>query len=397
MDLADFEIGIHSILALKSRQTWRADGRTSLSARLHTSSASDVKFSHLFECGCRGSENRSTFRDFFGQRSGKPIDHGFCVTRHLAAFSLVATLVGIIGVPGLHAQGVVDQEGGPAATFRSGIEAVTVTASVRDAKGHVVQTLTRGDFEVLDRGFSKEIKDFYTGESAISLAILLDISGSMGVGGNMDRAREAVRVVLAHLQKSGDEAAFYTFDSTLRQVVDFTSDLARIRAVSLAGRPWGPTSLFDAIGEMSRSASERANRHRAVLVITDGVDTGSAMTAREVSGLAASIDVPVYLLTVVNPLDHPGGEFSVIHAGGERAEIGTLLDLARWTGGDMRICSMPAHTAAAVDDLFAELRFQYLISFEPGFTPGWHPIEVRTRRKNLVVHARSGYLVTAPH
>jgi len=100
-------------------------------------------------------------------------------------------------------------------------------------------------------------------------------------------------------------------------------------------------------------------------------------------------------LTVVNPLDHPGGEYAVIEAAGESSSSGTLADLARWTGGDMRICSMPEHTLAAVDDLFGELRYQYLITFEPGLTPGWHPLEIRLRKKNMVVHARSGYMAAA--
>jgi hypothetical protein len=46
----------------------------------------------------------------------------------------------------------------------------------------------------------------------------------------------------------------------------------------------------------------------------------------------------------------------------------------------------------ALQDLFTELRHQYLITFEPGVRPGWHPLEIRMRKKNLVVHARSGYM-----
>jgi VWFA-related protein len=315
------------------------------------------------------------------------------VTRLPVALIVLSTI--FVDAPAAFAQGTpapAPESQTPAATFKSGVEVVTVTAAVRDSHGRVVRDLTKADFMVIDSGFTRPIQDFYAGESAVSVAILLDISGSMGVGGNMDRARDAVRVVLSHLQSKGDEAALYTFDSRLEEVVSFTTDLNRIRALSLAGRPWGLTSLYDAVAATARSVAERANRHRAVLVITDGVDTDSKMKAPEVSGIASSIDVPVYLLTVVNPLDHPGGELSVVGAAGEQTDIATLSDLARWTGGDMRICSMPEHTLAAVDDLFGELRYQYLITFEPGLVPGWHPLEIRTRKKNLVVHARGGYM-----
>jgi VWFA-related protein len=345
----------------------------------------------------RPSQIQNYCSHFSPPKSGKRIDTDDAVTRPpVAAFVLLTTLALIPA--GVSAQGAppsTPDADRPVATFKSGVDLVTVSVAVRDARGRVVRNLAKSDFQVIDSGFGRPIKDFYSGESPISLAILLDISGSMGVGGNMDRARSAIRTVLTRLEARGDEAAFYTFDSKLQEVVSFTTDLSRIRAVSLAGRPWGMTSLYDAIAATAQSAADRRNRHRAVLVVTDGVDTGSRLKPQEVSGIASSIDVPVYLLTVVNPLDHPGGEFAVIEAAGDHNDVGSLADLARWTGGDMRICSMPEHTAAAVDDLFNELRYQYLITFEPGPTPGWHPLEIRTQKKNLVVHARGGYMAAA--
>ena len=90
-----------------------------------------------------------------------------------------------------------------------------------------------------------------------------------------------------------DEAALFTFDAKLQEVVTFTKDVDVIRRVSLEGRPWGITSLYDAVGRDGQGGAERANRHRAMLVITDGIDTGSRLSAPEVSGIASSIDVPV--------------------------------------------------------------------------------------------------------
>jgi VWFA-related protein len=280
----------------------------------------------------------------------------------------------------------------PQATFKSGVEVVTVSVSVRDDEGKVIRNLTKSDFEVIDSGYGKEIRDFFVGDSPVSLALLLDISGSMAVGGNMDRAREAIAVATMNLRSDTDEGALFTFDSELRQVVGFTTDTRRIHQVSLKGKPWGQTSLYDAVAHAARAVANRNNKHRALMVISDGVDTASRMTPAEVSGIASSIDVPVYLLRVVNPLDHPGGEHEVIETDGRTLQAATLADLARWTGGDMRVVSVPAHTSAAIQDLFTELRHQYLITFEPGARPGWHPLEIRTKKKSLVVHARGGYM-----
>jgi len=280
----------------------------------------------------------------------------------------------------------------PTVTFKAGVEVVSISAAVRDGRGRVVRNLKRTDFEVLDSGNPRDIREFYTGEAPISLAVLLDISGSMAVANNMDRARDVVSAAMKQLTAGRDEAALYTFDSTLREVITFTRDVDRVRRVNLEGRPWGTTSLYDAVGAAAKSVAARANRHRALLVVTDGVDTASKMTAPEVSGIASSIDVPVYLVAVVSPLDHPGGELSVLASDGASTSAATLADLARWTGGEMRVASIPEHTDEAIRDLFEELRYQYLITFEPDPRPGWHPLEVRTRNKNLIVHARGGYM-----
>jgi Ca-activated chloride channel homolog len=301
-------------------------------------------------------------------------------------------LVGIVAAAGSAVQAqVAPQE--PTLTFRSGVEAVTVTATVRDSRGKVIKDLKKTDFEILDGGTLRPIKDFHTGDSAVSLAVLLDISGSMSVGGNMDRARSAVDLALGHLQKKRDEASLFTFDSQLQEVRGFTTDLSRITSVSLEGKPWGMTSLYDAIAATARRVAERKNRHRALLVITDGVDTGSKMTPPQVSYVASQIDVPVYLMVVSNPVDNPEHELAVMAAAGQTdSRTATLADLARWTGGEMAIGSELEDSARALRELMGNLRHQYLLSFEPGARPGWHQLEIRTRKKNLTVHARSGYL-----
>ena len=294
-----------------------------------------------------------------------------------------------LALTGMSAQALAQDP--PQATFKSSVDLVTISAAVRNGR-KVVRDLKRTDFEVLDSGKPVAIKDFYFGDSPISLAILLDISGSMAVGGNIERAREAIGMTAANLRDQQDEAALFTFDSKLQEVVGFTSDLQRVRARSLEGKPWGITSLFDAIEETARLVGERSNKHRALLVITDGVDTNSRLTAAQVSGIASSIDVPVYLLAVVNPADHPEGDFQARPSDARFSQQGELADLSRWTGGDLHYASVPSHLVDAVRDILTELRFQYLITFEPSARPGWHALEIRTRKRDLTVHARGGYM-----
>lgn len=310
---------------------------------------------------------------------------------------LVPNLLGILLATTLYdapASGAAEAQ--DQVTFRGGVDLVTASVAVRDRKGRVITDLKQSDFEIIDDGAPRPIQTFESGESPVSLAVVVDISGSMSVGGNIERARTAVSVAMAALRNGSDEAALFTFDTKLQEIVGFTSDLARLRRVRLEGKPWGQTSLFDAVAETARLVANRPHRHRAVFVITDGVDTGSRLKPAEVSAIASSIDVPVYLLTVVNPIDHPGGDFSVLQTETKTAATATLADLARWTGGDMRIASIPEHSANAIVDLFFELRHQYLISFEPGEREGWHPLEIRARKNDLIVRARSGYIAGRP-
>src|SRR5688500_247284 len=134
----------------------------------------------------------------------------------VAPHAITALLLAMVP-SGIHAQGAAVPGQGPVVTFKSSVEVVTVAAAVRDGRGRLIRDLKRSDFEVLDGGERRDIRDFYAGESAISLAVLLDISGSMSVGGNMDRARHAVEVAMGTLRNGADEAALFTFDSSLRE------------------------------------------------------------------------------------------------------------------------------------------------------------------------------------
>src|SRR5437867_3537697 len=106
----------------------------------------------------------------------------------------------------------------PAATFSSGIDLVSVSAVVRDHKGRFVQNLSVRDFEILDRGEPRPISDFRVDLAGVSVGLLIDVSGSME--GTMPDAREAATHLLSWLEPK-DEAAVYTFDTRLDEVMPF--------------------------------------------------------------------------------------------------------------------------------------------------------------------------------
>ena len=290
---------------------------------------------------------------------------------------------------GQRAVGPVTRDAAP--VFSSGVDMVTVNASVRDSRGRLVRGLACRDFRLVDSGFGRPIRSVFESDAPLRIAVLLDMSGSMAVDGNIARALRAVMTVIGSLQPGRDEAALFSFDTALREVVPFTGDLARFDRADLAGRPYGRTSLYDAVADTATLVGRSGDRHGALLVVTDGVDTGSRRTVEEVSGVASTIAVQVHLLTVGGVLDRrdgPGG------AGGSdsAALSATLADLARWTGGSVRATSTEGDMLEAVGQLLPGLRYQYVVTFRPGFRRGWHPIELRTVDDRLTVHARRGYV-----
>ena len=308
---------------------------------------------------------------------------------------LVRTLFATLGLAALLASGLAAQgrptlvERDPAPTFTSGVDVVTVNVSVRDRRGRIVRDLSQADFRLKDSGYGRRIEHVFLSDAALSIAMLVDISGSMALDRNIDRARRAVDAIAGSLQRGRDELALFTFDTVLREVTPFTSELDRIGGLELREAPYGKTSLYDAIADAATLVGRRANPHRALLVLTDGVDNGSRRTAGEVSGAASAIAVPVHVLTVARPA--PRRENRAVDAAATDA-AGSLADLARWTGGNVHATRTPEDLLATLRELLPGLRYQYVLTFQPGFRRGWHPIEIRTADDNLVVQARSGYV-----
>jgi Ca-activated chloride channel homolog len=277
--------------------------------------------------------------------------------------------------------------------FKSTIDLVSVTAIARDENGRPVKGLAKKDFVVLEKGQPRPIVDFaFSDAGEISLTILFDSSGSMRQPAALEAGRSVVKHVLSWIKPRVDEVALYSFDKELRQEVDFTKNPDEIKDALGGLEPIGSTSLYDAVADAAREAAQRPSPRRAVIVVTDGIDTSSTMTAAEVSSLASSIDVPVYVIAVVNPIDHPGTETAV--GGKAQTQVATnLTSLAEWTGGGITIASAPAHISVAARTIITELRHQYLLAFEASRVPGWYPLEIRAvQKKNVRIRARSGYI-----
>jgi len=305
----------------------------------------------------------------------------------LRRLCIVLGIIGGFAVAAPRAQDPLEQ---PAQTFRSAVDVVTIQASVRDARGRTVSGLTSSDFEVRDNGQVRPILSLRSDrQSPLSVAILVDMSGSMRIGAKIPMARQAYDSILTELRQGDDEAAVLTFDSSLHQRHDFTRDLSTLKGALANFEPFGTTSLFDATAAAARKLAARSATHKAIIVLTDGIDTSSAMTAREVSGLASSIDVPVFVVATVPSLD----QRLMLEATGRPGPSGAadLRDLAEWTGGQFVFASTFLETVVAASGLIDGLRLQYVLAIEAATGREWRKLDVRVRRPSTTVKARNGY------
>jgi VWFA-related protein len=285
------------------------------------------------------------------------------------------------------AQLPVDQ---PQQTFRSSVDLVTIQASVRDNHGRPMTGLTAGDFEIRDNGQIRPVLSLRADlRSPISLAVLVDMSGSMRVTTKRAMARQAFDSILGQLRTGEDEVALFTFDSTLHERHPFTRNLEALQDALSDFEPFGTTSLYDATAETARKLADRSAAHKAIIVLTDGIDTSSSLTATEVSGLASSIDVPVYIVATVPSVDERLMMEGLDHAPG--ADSADLRSLAQWTGGQFIFASTFTETVIVASNLVNELRRQYVLAIEAAGSREWRRLDVRVKHPSAVVKARSGY------
>jgi len=277
----------------------------------------------------------------------------------------------------------------PRLTFKASADVVTIQASVRDGRGRVVSGLTPADFEIRDNGEVRQILSLRSDrQSPLSLALLVDMSGSMAVSAKVAMARQAYDSILAQLREGQDEVAVFTFDSTLHERQPLTNELSKLKGVLTKFEPFGTTSLFDATASAARRLAGRTGTHKAIVVLTDGIDTSSALTATEVSGLASSIDVPVFIVATVPSVDE---RFMMESSDRPRADAADLRDLSEWTGGKFVFASSLLETIVTASRLVDELRQQYVLAIEAASASEWRRLDVRVKRPSAKVKARSGY------
>jgi len=267
--------------------------------------------------------------------------------------------------------------------FQSGIEITSVTATVRDGAGRLVPDLPRESFDVYEDGELQTVTQFAGDRVPISLGVLLDVSDSM-YGQRIQDARAAVTRFFELLDPA-DEFFVLAFNHQPHPLTGWTQSPDVVRRALDALRPSGGTAAYDAVLAALPLVERRSKERAALLLVSDGADTASSATLRQVRSALLRSDAFVYAVAIDSPERQPINT---------RVNATTLREITDDSGGRTEVVHNTAELIAATARIAEELNHQYVLGYTStrGADGQYHSIRVRVHGSDYKVRARNGYL-----
>ncbi|HXT71182.1 MAG TPA: VWA domain-containing protein [Vicinamibacterales bacterium] len=283
---------------------------------------------------------------------------------HRSALAAVWTFafLAVLLLIGIHAQQTV---------FRSSVDSVLLDVLPTE-RGRIVTDLRPSEVEVRDNGVLQSVTSLSNEASSLGVFLLLDTSGSLTLWDleHLHRGADS----LASLLRPSDQLNLITFSQTVR--LHGVRTASTLDAAFSGLEPAGTTALNDALAAGFRLADRGTNVRPVVIALSDGRDTASWLTAKDVNDAARMSWASFFGVT---PTVMPAP---------------LLEDLAQLTGGNVVKLTDDMTTLSAVfRQILERLRQRYLVSFTPtSSTAGWHELDVRVKRSSITVLARRGYM-----
>jgi len=314
---------------------------------------------------------------------------------------------------------------------------VTFPVSVLDRDGRFVSGLQKQDFQIFENGVEQKIDSFGSVEVPFTVILMIDVSPSTQY--KINEIQDAAISFVNQLRRD-DKVEVISFDEQAHILTRPTNDRYRLRDAILQTEFGDGTSLYDAVDVVISRELRSIEGRKAVVLFTDGVDTTSRRSnyqntvreAEEADALFYPIRYDTYSAMqdrggVIRRNPYPrrrgggGGIDDIVGiilgggnvqiggggyprgggaAGSSQAEYETgrryLEDLARNTGGRIFEADTTYNLDAAFSGIAEELRRQYTLGYYPetvGQKGDRKQIRVRIKRPNLVVRAKTSYIV----
>ena len=275
--------------------------------------------------------------------------------------------------------------------FKSTAEVVPLTVTVTDAKGRYVKNLGETDFAVLEEGVRQPLSFFANEPVPIDLALTIDASASMGR--QLPIVRKAAGALVDSL-RSGDRATVVTIKNGVGVELPLTSERSRIDAAIRDLSASGGTALYDGVyvvlKELERERMAEIRR-RVLVLLSDGVDTSSRLSADDMLGLARSAGVGIYVIVLPGPESYrprsrqDGSALQAEH---------TMRTLASDTGARSFFPKRIEELPVIYRDIAQELANQYELGYLPSrSSTGGRFKRVSVHVENAIARTRSGYYV----
>jgi Ca-activated chloride channel homolog len=289
---------------------------------------------------------------------------------------------------------------------------VLLPVTVRDNTGQLVPGLSRTNFHVFEDGIEQPLSDLGLRQVPVDVVLLVDASSS--VSENLDDFRQAAEGFALHLAVD-DRISLIQFDDRVLLLQDWTSSIAQLRRALRRVAPGMFTRFNDAMLLAARDQLPRANSRHAIIVLTDGIDSGRGTTFDVALRAALKSQTTIYVVsnTEIERV-RKQSELSVLLSGSESAQrfnelrIGDLrlgleaLDasernleqLTRATGGRVYKPTSFNDLERIYREVADELRHQYAIYYSPlnrARDGGFRRVRVETNNPNHHVNSRIGY------
>ncbi len=353
----------------------------------------------------------------FVRRRASGVPH-FSGTPFISLF-LIVILFPVVRGPALHAQ---EQ---PKISVE--VKVVNVLATVRDKHAKIVSNLDKDDFTLEEDGHPQTIT-YFSRESdlPLTLGLLVDTSGSQSRV--LDQERNASYSFLDQMLREKDLACVIHFDREVELLQDLTSAHKKLQAaLDTLGEPsfsngsgssgrgrggygGGGTLLYDAVYLASKEEMKKQQGRKALIILSDGVDSGSKESLFSAIESAQRADTVVYsiLFKDEEPRDNGrgfglggmgrhggmGGPGGSRYPRQERPDGKKILErISKETGGRVFEVTKKQPIDEIYSEIEEELRNQYSLGYTPGAEAGagYHKIVLTTKKNDLVVQTREGY------
>ena len=295
---------------------------------------------------------------------------------------------------------------------------VVLNVGVADHKGKSLTDLTRGEFAVYEDGVKQSIVSFEPAASPFSLVLLLDMSGST-LNFRPTLKQSALRFIDALGPE--DRVEVVAFNDKVKSLQSFTTDRRKIAfAIDVLAGGKGNTNLYPALRYSLERLSKEGKRRKAVVVLTDGLDTDMSKLDRETSARATTtdeanasvkpdqaaeirtvLDAADKLGVTIYPLALPSGDPKTLlpltpqQSAVYTAARARMQSLADRTGGRLHEIRRLEDMGRLYAEVAADMRTLYSIAYQSSNASArdgrWRAINVEVTRTDAIARSRPGY------